>query len=204
MKSKPFLIALVGVALVTPAQAETLNNWYISGAVGLTKTNDADFKDTGLTGDFEIDNTINFAVAVGRQIKEHVRGELELSHRKADLDTLNVNGVGSASIGGDVTTTAALINGYYDFMPDNKFSPYLSGGIGLARHDGEASGGGVTVSDDDTVFAYQVGAGASYDIDNRTALFGGYRYFGSSDPEFDTLEAEYDAHEVRVGVRYSF
>lgn len=107
-------------------------------------------------------------------------------------------------MGGDVTTTAILINGYYDFMPENKFSLYLSGGIGLARHDGELRFGGVSSSDDDTVFVYQIGAGASYDIARRTVLFGGYHYLGSSDPDFDGTEAEYGAHEVRVGIRYEF
>ncbi len=173
--------------------------------MGLTKTNDADYSDsTGFTGDFEIDNAINLSVAAGRNISDRSRVELELSHRKADLDQLTIDGTGSFDLTGDLKTTTAMVNGYYDLIGGKKFSPYVSAGLGFAKHDGEIVAGGISVNEDDTVLAYQVGAGASYDIASRTALFGGYRYAGTADPEFGTLDADYDAHEVRVGVRYDF
>lgn len=86
MKIKHLIIVLAGMVFITPAQAENPNDWYISGAMGLTKTNDAGYDDeeTGLTGDLEIDNGTNFAVAAGFQMTDHVRGEIELSRRKAD------------------------------------------------------------------------------------------------------------------------
>ena len=97
---------------------------------------------------------------------------------------------------------------YYDFATDKKISPYLSLGAGFARHNAELNSlAGISVTEideSDTVFAFQIGAGASYDISEKTALFAGYRYLGSADPDFDTLEAEYDAHELRVGLRYTF
>lgn len=202
--SKPMLVAFAALSTITPAQAEEANNWYFSGALGLTITQDADYEASPLTGDFELDNALNISVALGRQITDHILGELELSHRKADMDSLTVDGVGSAEVGGDLTTTALMLNGYVDLMPEKSFTPYLSAGLGIARHDSEVSGGGITVSGDDTVFAYQLGAGVNYDMASRTELFGGYRYFGTSDADFDTLEAEYGAHELRVGVRYKF
>lgn len=223
MKSKPLLIALAGVALATPAQAETLSNWYVSGAVGLTSTNDADFDWPDLaaipgsptTGDFELDNTVHFAGALGASLTDHIRTELELSYRKADIDQTNLDGIGDVEaflagagvptgISGEVKTWGLLANVYYDFMPEQKFSPYVSGGLGAARHSGELTIGNVTDDASDTVFAYQLGAGASYDIAENTALFGGYRYFGTSDADFDGLEADYDAHELRIGIRYGF
>jgi opacity protein-like surface antigen len=131
------------------------------------------------------------------------------------IDQTNLDGIGDVEaflagagvptgISGEVKTWGLLANVYYDFMPEQKFSPYVSGGLGAARHTGELTIGNVTDDASDTVFAYQLGAGASYDIAEHTALFGGYRYFGTSDADFDGLEADYDAHELRVGIRYGF
>lgn len=206
--SKPMLIALAALCTISPAQAEDMNNWYISGGVGITSTNDADFTDTGITGDFDLDNSVNFAGALGLHLTKNIRTEIELSYRKADLDQVAVDNVGSADVSGDLSTFAGLLNVYYDFMADSALSPYVSAGIGFARHDSSIDAVGsisfTAVEEDDTVFAYQLGAGASYDVADNTSLYGGYRYFGSSDPEFDTMEAEYGAHEFRVGVRYGF
>ena len=200
------LVALVQTTAT--AQAQSISNSYISAKVGITKTSDADWSDTGLTGDIGIDTGKNIAFAYGFNAMPSLRTELEVSYRKADLDDITVDGVGTADLTGDVKTWGFLLNGYYDFMADQSFSPYISAGVGALRHSGKISsvaGLGVTgVSGSDTVFAYQLGAGASYDIGHNLALDGGYRYLGSSDPDFSTTTAEYDAHEFRLGVRYGF
>ena len=103
-KTRAFMIALAGLALTTPAKADTLNNLYLSGAIGVTSTSDADFEDSGTTGDFEFDNAPNIAIAVGNQFTNHIRGEIELSYCKGDIDTLNVDGSGSFDTDGDLTT----------------------------------------------------------------------------------------------------
>jgi len=59
-------------------------------------------------------------------------------------------------------------------------------------------------NEDDTVFAYQVGVGVGYAVNEKINLDVKYRYFGTSDPEFDTTEAEYSSHNVYVGIRVSF
>jgi len=200
----PLLMALMGLSVAMPAKAELFDDMYISAATGITITSDADFKDSSDTGHIEIDNSVNLSLALGKSINENIRAEIEVSHRNADLENLTVDGLGSAAIDGDFKTTAVLLNSYYDFNPNDKFSPYVSAGIGFARHDGELTGGAITTSADDTVFAYQIGAGASYDIADAASIFGGYRYLGSSEADLDGLDAEYDAHELRVGVRYGF
>ena len=85
--TKVLTIALAGLALTTSAHADKLNGLYISGALGNTWTNDADFNDSGTTGDIELDNGVNVAAAIGFAPREY-RTELELSYRKADLDSL--------------------------------------------------------------------------------------------------------------------
>ena len=57
--------------------------------------------------------------------------------------------------------------------------------------------------EDDTVFAYQIGAGLGYKITPATMATLSYRYFGTSDPTFDDgvdkIEAEYKSHNIWVG-----
>jgi len=202
----PFFALLGSLAFATASHAESFDNLYVSGAIGITNTDDADYTDATSGGDISLDNDVNVTFAIGTNITENIRGELELSYRQPDADTLTINGTGSFTAAGDVETTAVLLNGYYDFMPNETFSPYVSAGLGVAQHDADVSAGGTSlISDDDTVFAYQLGAGVNVAVADDISLFGGYRYFATEDASFaNNTDVEYAAHELRVGVRYSF
>lgn len=207
MKIKALALALAGLATLAPAHADS---WYISGQVGVTKTNDADWDDSGYSGEIELDNAVNYGIAVGKILNENIRAELELSYREADLDEFCADGYGCGSngLGGELKTTLVLANVYYDFMPNDAWHPYISAGIGAAYHDGKitATSGALSASAsaDDTVFAYQIGTGFSYDISDTTNIMFGYRYLSSSDPELDSFDTEYDAHELNLALRFSF
>lgn len=216
------LSALAFMALPTAVHAETNGNWYVSGAAGWSIVPDSDFTDSSLadigsptSGKFELDNAVNFAAAVGAKVNRNLRAEVEVSYRKSGIDTVSLDGVGDLetlaaglgvpfNIGGSVKTWTLMLNGYYDFMPESRFHPYLSAGLGAAHHKGTLTVLGESTSETDITFAYQAGAGVSYDLTPQTALFGGYRYLGSSDPDFDTTKAEYAAHEIRAGLRFTF
>ncbi len=207
---KYLLLGCASVALIigsNNANAQDLSS-YVSGKIGFTKTSDSDWSDSGSTGDIGVSNAVNFAAAYGLNVTPEIRTEFEISYRKADLDDITVDGVGSADLSGDVKTWGFMINGYYDFMKENVVSPYVTAGIGALRHKGkiDAVGGlGVSaVKGDDTTFAYQLGFGAAYDLSEKVALDGGYRYLGGSDIKISTSSFEYDAHELRVGLRYNF
>jgi opacity protein-like surface antigen len=66
----------------------------------------------------------------------------------------------------------------------------------------EASAPGAAVDESDTVFAYQLAGGVAYDLSDKFALTLDYHYLDTA--EFEDIEADYSAHEVRAGVRYSF
>ena len=59
-----------------------------------------------------------------------------------------------------------------------------------------------------TVFSYQGGVGLHFDYTENTSLGLGYRFFGSSDAEFDDgtgkVEAEYSSHIISVGLVHRF
>lgn len=205
---KKLLLTASLVALSVPAFAAMPA--YLSLGIGLTNTMDSDWDDGsfGDKGSIGIDNTANFSAAIGTSFFQNTRTELEVSYRKADLSDISLNGVGSASLNGELKTWSFLVNGYYDFPLKSKISPYLSVGIGAAHHSAtiDAIGGLGTpgTNSSDTVFAYQIGLGANYALTNKASLWGGYRYLGSSAPNFGGLSAEYHANELRAGVRFNF
>lgn len=204
---------LAATALSAPAHANNfLDNWYVSGSAGLNLTQDVEFTDStpgaASTGEFGIDGgAFVGALAFGGHVNQNVRAEIELSYRTAESDSLTVDGVGTTnSVTSDLDTMAALVNAYYDFMPNEPINPYISVGVGVANHEvnnfvvnGTPVSGG-----DDTVFAYQIGGGASFELDEEWDLTAGYRYFATQDVELGTTELEYNAHEFTIGLRYSF
>lgn len=208
---KRLILALGFIALTTPAMAETSaapQGLYLSLGTGITMTEKSDYTMGALSGKIGLDNAANFSAAVGTHLGESVRTELEVSYRDADLHDISAIGVGSGSLSGSLKTTTVLLNGYYDFMADQQFNPYLSAGLGLAHHDGTANAvaglGFPAESATSTDFAYQAGAGASFKLTDKIALWGGYRFLGSANPDFAGLKAEYHANELRAGVRFNF
>jgi opacity protein-like surface antigen len=214
--SKPFLIALAGVALITPAQAETFTNTYVRGSIGLNALNDAD--NTGATGlsiESAYKNGFTFGGAVGANVQDNICVEAALDYRKNKADSLTITNAGgltglTTDASGNVTSVSVMGNAYYDVDMSGEIQPYVTGGIGLARLDADISSNGVDIVDDsDTVFAYQIGAGFGYGINENSTLDIGYRYFGTADPTLtdaggDSFDSEYNAHTVMAGVRYKF
>jgi outer membrane autotransporter protein len=114
----------------------------------------------------------------------------------------------SLDASGDVSSIAFLINGYFDFVNDSAFTPYISAGLGYAKvefNDLNIVGSGLSsISDDDSVFAYQVGLGVGYAVTEKVTIDVKYRYFATDDPEFDTTQAEIASHNFLLGVRFNF
>jgi len=111
--------------------------------------------------------------------------------------------------GGKVKTQGVLFNVYYDFNLQNMpVKPYVGAGLGWGR--AELEGDGVRVKDDGV--SMQIGAGASYQVNENLAFDLGYRYitYGDFDEEerVGLIYEKYDykprAHEILLGVRYAF
>jgi opacity protein-like surface antigen len=101
-----------------------------------------------------------------------------------------------------------LLNGYFDIDTGTAFTPFITGGLGLARIEGEEAGTvlGVPYSgdEDDTVFAYQIGLGAGFAVSETVSLDCRYRYLGTADPDFGGLEVEVASHNITAGIRVAF
>jgi len=209
MKKTYVMIASCAMLLSISSIAYSAEGPYVSGNLGIAMASDSDLSEAGATGTMEFDKGFAFGVAAGYAFGS-TRLEGEIAYQKNDYDKLNVPGVGSGStdVDGDATSTAFLVNGYYDFKNNSSITPFIGAGLGFAKVDVGAISvpgfGTVTTSADDTVFAYQVGAGVGFAVNEKVSLDLKYRYFATSDPDFEGTEAEYSSHNLYAGVRVSF
>jgi len=97
----------------------------------------------------------------------------------------------------DLTAYSLMGNFYLDFVNPSPVTPFLTAGIGMAT---------VNLFDyyDDTVFAYQVGAGLAFAINPRMSIDLKYRYFATEDLDFEGIKAKFASHNVYCGFRFTF
>lgn len=105
-----------------------------------------------------------------------------------------------------------MANAWYDFDLGLPITPYVGGGIGLAqvKISGDLDGSRL-FEKNDSVFAWQVGAGASLPISDTTKLFLDYRYFSAADahlklePGYNggSISADFNSHSLMLGVRFN-
>jgi opacity protein-like surface antigen len=120
----------------------------------------------------------------------------------------------TADVSADVSAFSALFNGYLDLGTWYRTTPYLGAGAGLANvHvSNYRSAVAPTVTGgthDEWNFAWAVMGGLGVAISPNLLMDVGYRYidFGdvtTGDSAGSTLLKNISAHEIRVGVRWSF
>jgi len=225
-KSMAFMAALAGVGMFSgTAVAQDGKDYgvYVRGGAGINWSEDATNTGDGSSLDVEseYDSGLVLQGALGMRLHRNVRGEIEVNYRDNNADSLTVDNLGnfgslSADADGDVTSWGVMANGYYDFRDLGKAAgnssvvPYLMGGVGFSEIDADVSAAGTQlVDDDDSVFAYQLGAGVGYEVKQDVTLDLGYRYFATEDPALTDstgadFESEYGNHSVIASVRYSF
>jgi opacity protein-like surface antigen len=197
-----------------------------------------------VTTTFDFGHTIS--AALGVSFSDGYRFEVEVANQVNDLvgrsDTSMccwINGVktnpfmryDSKYEGIDGTVTTLLANAYKDFYIVDKFFGYVSGGVGVAFHEWDArsyveemegrlrvhvNNLAVNQRYDETVLAWQLGAGLSYELTKEISLNVGYRYLAndttpspfpsppSSSNDMLHDEDDFGSHNVTAGIRHSF
>lgn len=207
---KRIIIALCCLTpLLFSATANSAEGPYLSANFGIAFPNDSDITDSTLPGinmELSYDTGWIIGAAAGYGFR-NFRVEGELSYESNDIDKTSVLGVSFDSTG-DVSCTALLVNGYYDFVNSSAFTPFISAGVGYATidvNDYNITGAGLpNYNDDDSVFAYQLGVGIGYAVNENVTIDFRYRYFATEDAEFDTTEVESSSHNFLLGIRYYF
>ena len=189
------LLMLPGVSLsATPGP-------YVSSQLGVTFLTDSNYSEMVDYGTIEFKPGFAVGIAGGYNFGMF-RVEGEIGYQKNDMDTGSVCSGGTCVSGNisssDITALSFLVNGYFDFVNSSPFTPYITGGIGMANLDYKIT----NWSDSDTVFAYQVGAGVAFTINKHFTIDLKYRYFATEDPE--TTISTFASHNVYLGFRYNF
>lgn len=159
-------------------------------------TEDSDFSDPGLgvAGSIEYEPSLGIGGAVGYRFNDFFRGELEMNYRHREIDQINTN-IGTFTGDLEFNTLDTMANAYVDgdFF-DIPVVPYIGAGVGSSFK---------TSGDSDTAFAYQAMAGVNVKIGEKSEIFSGYRYVGTT--EFgDNLDAELNSHIIEAGYRHYF
>lgn len=145
----------------------------------------------------------SFAAGVSTKVNGGaVRAELEYNKNADAKKTHNLYG---RLVNMEIESQSLMINGYYDIDTGSKLTPYVGAGIGYAKIKGKLSVLGESpYSEDDNNFAWQVGAGVGYALNDKVSLDAGYRYVDYGDFTKEGLKWESSAHELYVGARYAF
>jgi OOP family OmpA-OmpF porin len=209
MIKKTYLLAGIIAATLcsaSVAHAQT-SRLYFAGYLGLSTFSDMEFSEssTSSNGDLQADNATSFAGALGIRLNRNIRLEGELSYRNSDFSTINIDGSGSFTAGGELKSSLAFLNVYYDFDVPWKVQPFIGAGLGYGWHSGEivdSSGTSANTSADASGLAWNVGGGLRYRTQDNFAFTGSYRFVDSLDLDLGGYDIDYGAHEFRVGMEW--
>jgi len=209
MRTFALLLALLWASTATAQEAGRFYGGIHAGALFVQ---DSDVELGGASGTLKFDPGFSVGGFGGYRFGNGVRLEGEYTYRRADVDDLCGGGAcisqTTASLDGHVDAHALMANIWFEPRVGAYLLPYVGGGLGVGfvSADGSVSNNGITLSGDssDTVFAYQVGAGVGYELFDHYVLSIDYRYWATSDPNFDGVDAEIATHNIMVGGRYQF
>jgi len=209
------IFAICGLLMLVwsaPVQADTL---YFALQAGFSTQPSSSNQDGTTPGNsFELDTSLgyNAALAVGAKFGMF-RAEVEGVYRVNDNDSFNQGGT-PAGADGDLSTANIFLNGYLDIDLFGIVSPYAGVGVGYGKVslDLKNINGTLVVDDNDTVYSYQLIAGAAVNVSDSWSLTAEYRYFDTiTDAELSLNGAiglvensDIRSHEIRFGIRYWF
>ncbi len=229
----------VGVSGGISLPSDSQNSGEFDADVAATADFDAIPAETPLEWNTDFDNGLALSGQVGYAFENGFRVELEgafseydvsghsgLTVGGADLDGTDVavltRGAADAAnptVGtviadgqGKVTNFGLFGNVFYDIKTGGAFKPYIGAGLGYQWVDAEFTPSGVDVADDDDGgVAYQLMAGAAFELSDRAEVFGQYTYRANTeDADVDlnlvpaTLGIESEQSIVSAGVRFKF
>ena len=224
--------ALLGAILVCPTAAFAAGDddeerpWYVEFQAGVTHAPNQTIRDgSGNQGRVSPHTDpgqigYNVGAALGRSLLDFLRVELAVAYRENGVDEVSFGAPGQ-NADGEISLFTLMANGYVELTPeligtDLFVVPYLGAGIGYGELDVDVRLKAPNVLDirgQENVFAYNFMAGLRVPFTKVSSLSATYRYVATTDAEgtrariatvAQDIEAEYDAHEVYLGLRFEF
>lgn len=233
----PLTVAIaLGLSFSGAAQAE---GYYGTGFIGgnFQATDSEPYGnniavDPDFPGEFDAGDGFVGGVGVGYDFGNQFRVEGRLAFRNSDFNETQF-GTGARDgeeyiLDGSFQSTSITLEGFYGIETGSDIKPYVKAGIGVSRNDYDARLGGAGVAAFDafdgtadgfydnyadgssTEFAWNVGFGASYVVDDQITLFGEYQYVSAGavetgqDSFTDGFGIDSTSHELLIGIRTSF
>lgn len=188
--------------------------------------------DPDFPGSFDAGDGGIGAIGLGYNINDRVRVEGRLTRNRSEFNSQKF-GTGARAgeeyiLDGNMKSMALTVDVFYDFPTSLPISPYIKAGVGVARNKYSARLGGAGVAAFDefdgavdgfydaypdqssTEFAWNVGFGASYQLNDTVDLFGEYQYMSLGDgqtgqDEFtDGFGVSSGVHAVMLALRTRF
>jgi opacity protein-like surface antigen len=198
LKKISTIAALTFVFAAGNAVAEP-NPYYVKLLGKYTRMSDMD-----ITNQLQLDSDegYGFGGAFGVHI-DWFKIEAELATQESDLNNFEFRGVGGARSfdTADTSIDTLMINAFVDIPVSGDFSVYAGGGIG---------GAAVTVSArdfdaDETVWAWKLAAGVSYNFSDEWGAEFGYEYLATDDVEYNFVDVEdISSSNLTFAIKYMF
>ncbi len=146
-----------------------------------------------------------------------LRAELEFAMRGNNEKTWSDGGAAIKQVKGTWNSSTLFANLFWDFHNDSIMTPYVGGGLGMAfnyaGYDFTANNGDKFSGDQRTTnFAWNLGAGVAFNINEHFAIDAGYRFvsLGYNDVSVTSAGNKYNVgnrpyeNEFMLGLRYGF
>jgi opacity protein-like surface antigen len=201
MKKTLSLLSVLAIAGAMGTQAQAAER-YVSGLAGISWMNDIKISDTYQPSDANMTiNTDGGFTGVGAFGCDYgsTRAEIELGYQHNKVTGASgfpYNGESgedewSGSGSGSVNILSLMLNGAYDIPLGKGAELYAMAGIGGAqvtfKDISQEVVRAVSETADQTVVAWQVGAGVAIPVGDKVKLDLRYRYFATTDFEFDDV-----------------
>lgn len=168
------------------------------------------------------DNSAHYGIGFGYKVHENVRADFTLSrmHNFKFSETLD-----SIAVKQNIHSNIGMLNFYGDLGNYSGIAPYVTAGIGFSHNKTKdfnfGNYGGYFKGAEKVNFAWNLGLGASYKMDENICLDLGYKYYDlgkitTADTMYGmykgvkslgykpALTSKLKAHAITLGVRYNF
>jgi opacity protein-like surface antigen len=219
---KLITIGIVALAASTSVLASSYDALYVKlsgqGFLGAKLSSDSavyeQFKDK--QGEY----SYGASLSVGYNVMENIRTELQVSYAKTP-EFLRDNSSESSDdnkLGFESHGALAFVNTYVDLMSLGQYAKiYANAGLGMSYMKGEISkkDNKIETFDQEVAFAWQVGAGLSFDVAQNTDIDLGYNYVSIGGPKDESTgdstvkwkekisDKSLYSHSLSLGLRFS-